>query len=421
MLERLALCLRNLGRHGWRTRIIVFIAFFGAFLSFVFENLVEDIAVKQSDMFARGTAGHFRIVHRDVETRNSFGYYHCEPADMLQPGQVESIQAFLAAQPEVSGCEERIVFFGVLYGDQDEEHGFAAMAMDLERFDRNFTDLFYAQGRPVARGQADVCAASWYDYEENKTVAVGSSYVMLLPSPDGGFVDRLVTVQGGIDFKSLPRENMGFGGLYFDLEAFRSMAGYAQASATEVIGFLKDARSEKAVLARLRGFLAERHPELQAVSWRYYAPIFGEIVLGFSVALRFVEAVLLAICILLVVKLTSFAVLERYGEIGTMRAIGFSRADIVFQFTLEGFLAIAAGVAAGFAAGAVLIAVLHRTGVPNTLTFFQYVIGRGFNPSFHPAKILRAAAVFLSVAVLAPLLPALGGGRLPIVRALERR
>jgi hypothetical protein len=71
--------------------------------------------------------------------------------------------------------------------------------------------------------------------------------------------------------------------------------------------------------------------------------------------------------------------------------------------------------------GAALIAVLHRTGVPNTLTFFQYVIGRGFNPSFHPAKILRAAAVFTGVAVLAPLLPALGGGRLPIVRALERR
>jgi ABC-type lipoprotein release transport system permease subunit len=293
--------------------------------------------------------------------------------------------------------------------------------MDMERFDRNFTDLFYAHGRPVARGQADVCAASWYDYEEHKTVRVGSSYVMLLPSPDGGYVDRLVTVQGGIDFKSLPRENLGFGGLYFDLQAFRAMAGYTEASATEVIGFLKDARSEKSVLARLRAFLAERHPDLVAVSWRYYAPIFGEIVLGFSVALRFVEAVLLAICILLVVKLTAFAVLERYGEIGTLRAIGFGRADIVFQFTLEGFLAIATGVAAGFAAGAALIAVLHSTGIHNSLIFFQYVIGRGFFPSFHPPKILRAAAVFLAVALLAPLLPALAGGRLPIVRALERR
>jgi putative ABC transport system permease protein len=420
-VERLGLCLRNLGRHGWRTRIILFIAFFGAFLTFLFENLVEDIAVKQSDMFARGSTGHFRILHREVETRNSFGYYYCEPANMLQPGQIESLKAFLAAQPEVSGCEERVVFSGVLYGEQDEEHGFAAVAMDMQHFDRNFTDLFYDRGRPLSRAGADACAASWYEYEEQKTVRVGSSYVMLLPSPDGGYTDRLVTVQGGIDFKSLPREHLGFGGLFFDLEAFRSMAGYKRAVATEVIGFLKDARSERRLLARLRAFLAAEHPELQAVSWRYYAPIFGEIVVGFSAALRFVEVVLLAICILLVVKLTAFAVLERYGEIGTLRAIGFGRADVVFQFTLEGFLAIAAGVAAGFAAGAALIAVLHATGVHNSLTFFQYVIGKGFHPSFHPSRILRAAAVYLAVAVLAPLFPALGGGRLPIVRALERR
>ncbi len=420
-MERLALCLRNLGRHGWRTRIILFIAFFGAFLTFVFENLIEDLAVKQSDMFARGAAGHFRVLHRDVETRNSFGYYYCEPADLLAPEQVESVKSFLSAQPEVSGCEERIVFFGVLYGAQDEEHGFPGLAMDMEHFDRNFTDLFYARGRPLPHGQEDLCAASWYEYEESKTVAVGSSYVMLLPSPDGGYLDRLVTVQGGIDFKSLPRENLGFGGMYFDLQAFRAMAGYSRASATEVIGFLKDARSERPLLERLRRFLAAEHPDLQAVSWRYYAPIFGEIVLGFSVALKFVEAILLGICVLLVIKLTSFAVMERYGEIGTMRAMGFGRADIVFQFTLEGFLAIAAGVAVGFAVGAALIAVLHRTGIANSLTFFQYVIGRGFYPSFHPPKIMRVAAVFLAVAVLAPLLPALGGGRLPIVRALERR
>jgi len=421
MLERLALCLRNLGRHGWRTRIILFIAFFGAFLTFVFENLVEDLAAKQSDMFARGAAGHFRVLDRDVETRNSFGYYYCEPADMLDPAQVGSVKAFLAAQPEVSGCEERIVFYGALYGDQDEEHGLTGLAMDMEHYDRNFTDLYFARGRPLRRGQLDVCAASWYEYEEEKSVAVGSSYVMLLPSPDGGYVDRLVAVQGGIDFKSLPRESMGFGGLYFDLQAFRAMAGYEREAATEVVGFLKDPREEKRVLENIRRFLAAEHPELQVVSWRYYAPIFGEIVLGFAAALRFVEAVLLAICILLVVKLTSFAVLERYGEIGTLRAIGFGRADIVFQFTLEGFLAIAAGAAAGFAAAAVLIAVLHRTGIANSLTFFQYLIGRSFYPSFHPLKILRVAAVFLAVAVLAPLLPALGGGRLPIVRALERR
>ena len=69
-MERLGLCLKNLGRHGWRTRVILLIAMFGAFLAFVSENVIEDVSRKQSDMFGRASTGHFRIVaseHRDGE------------------------------------------------------------------------------------------------------------------------------------------------------------------------------------------------------------------------------------------------------------------------------------------------------------------------------------------------------------------
>jgi len=38
-MERLQLCIKNLGRHGWRTRILLLIALFGSFLTFLFENI----------------------------------------------------------------------------------------------------------------------------------------------------------------------------------------------------------------------------------------------------------------------------------------------------------------------------------------------------------------------------------------------
>ncbi len=136
----------------------------------------------------------------------------------------------------------------------------------------------------------------------------------------------------------------------------------------------------------------------------------SEIVVGFDVMMKIVEAILILICVLLVVKLTTFSIIERYSEIGTMRALGFTRADITWQFALEGFLVIAAGAPAGALLGALLIAVLHATGVRNSLTFFEYVIGDGFKPSFHAAKIAGVAAVFAAVAVFAPLFPAIRGG-----------
>jgi hypothetical protein len=420
-MERLQLCLKNLGRHGWRTRIILFIALLGSFLSFLCENMIEDISRKQSEMFGRAFAGHFRVVAKDVEMRNTFGYYHYEPEDMLQPAEIASVLRYLAGLPEVNGAQERIMFNGLLFGANDAEKGFYGIAMDMASYDRNFTDLYYARGVPLVAGEADTCAASWYEYQRDKIVEIGGRYVFLLPNRQGEFVDRALTVAGGIDYRTMPKDTVGLAGMYFDLAGFRSLVGYTQPLASEVVGFLHDARTADSVLPRISAFLQHNHPRLKVVSWREYAPIFAEIVLGFDVMLKALEGILLAICVLLVVKLTTFSIIERYSEIGTLRALGFSRADITFQFALEGFMIIGAGALLGFLLGAGVIAALHATGIRNGLTFFNFIIGSGFRPEFHAVKILAVSLVFLAVAILAPLFPAIQGGRLSILKTLEKR
>ena len=420
-MERLQLCLKNLGRHGWRTRVLLLIALFGAFLTFLFENISEDISRKQSDMFGRSFSGHFRVLGKDIETKNTFGYYHYEPEEMLQPEEIASVKQFLAGLPEVSGSQERIMFSGLLFGANDAEKGFQGVAMEMATFDRNFTDLYYAKGFRLQSGETGACAATWMDYERDKTVDVGGRYVFLLPNREGEFVDRFVTVKGGIDFRTMPKNDIGFSGLYFDLDGFRTLVGYTQPLASEVVGFLRDARTANEVLPRIGDWLRENHPRLKVVSWREYAPIFAEIVLGFDVMMKAVESILLAICVLLVVKLTTFSIIERYSEIGTMRALGFARWDITLQFALEGFLIIASGAILGFLLSAGVIAFFHATGVRNSLTFFAYVIGDGFRPSLHAAKIVLVGGIFLAVAVLAPLFPAIRGGRLSILTTLEKR
>ena len=420
-MERLSLCLRNLGRHAWRTRIILLIALLGAFLTFMFENLVEDLSRNQSDMFGRAFSGHFLVLDRDIETKNTFGFYFCKPEQMLGPGEVSRVRMFLAGLPEVSGTQERIVFSGLYYGEKDAEHGFRGVAMDMAQYNRNFTDLYYARGVPLGGGQQDACAPTWYEYQREKNLEIGKSYVFLLPNREGEFVDRALLAKGGIDYRSMPKDAIGMSSIFFDLAGFRAAVGYQEPLSTEVVGFLKDARTSGRVLPRIQAWLDVHEPRLRVVSWREYAPIFAEIVLGFDVAMKAVEAILLAICVLLVVKLTTFSIIERYSEIGTLRAIGFSRSDITLQFTLEGFLAIAAGAAAGFLLAAGAIGLLHATGIRNHSIFWSYMIGSGFRPDFHASKILRVVGAFLAVAVLAPLFPAIRGGRLSILRTLEKR
>jgi putative ABC transport system permease protein len=422
-MERLKFCLKNIGRNGWRNRIIFMIALIAAFLTFFFENFIEDVSRAQSDMFSRSVLGHFRILNTNINVKNSFGYYYCQPEELLRPEEIVGIKKFLSGVQGISGYEERIIFYGLLYGDSDEEKGFQGTAMDMGTFDHNFTDLFYAKGKPVKPGEENTCAASWFlsELQDTKILDVGEQYVFLLPNENGEYVDRAVTVKGGIDYHTMPKQDMGFGNLFFDLNSFRSITGFNEPKASEIVGFLMDARQEAYVLEKIKNFLKVEYPHLQVVSWRIYAPLFAEVVIGFDFLMKALEAILLAICILLVVKLTSFSIMERFNEIGTMRAIGFSRADIVFQFTLEGFLTIASGLLIGFLLGALVISMLHRTGIQSDISFLAYVMGRGFKPSFYPKKILFLSLVFFIVSIIAPLLPAIWGGRLSILKALEKQ
>jgi putative ABC transport system permease protein len=214
---------------------------------------------------------------------------------------------------------------------------------------------------------------------------------------------------------------MGLNALYFDLAGYRAAVGYDEPVASEIIGFLSDSREMGRVLPKIEAFLAANDPGLKVVSWQEYAPIMSEMVIGFDAMMKAIETILIAICVLLVFKLTTFSIIERYSEIGTMRALGFTRTDITLQFAVEGFLVITAGAAAGFLLGAGLIALLNATGVRNSMTLFQYFIGYGFKPTFHADKTMAVAAAFAAVAVLAPLVPAIRGGRLSILKTLEKR
>ena len=291
-------------------------------------------------MFGRASTGFpdRRLEHRDGE---HLRLLPTKPEEMLKPDEIASVKAFLAKQPEVTGSRERIVFAGCCTA--------RAIGARIRRHRDGHGDLrsrlhrsLLCERLQVGTGEADACAASWYEYEQEKYVDVGSRYVFLLPNREGEFVDRFITVKGGIDFRTMPKTR------WASARSTSIWTASAQRSATRKPTPPRSSASSP-TRARRQGpaaggrFLAKEHPRLKVVSWREYAPIMSEIVVGFDVMMKSIEAILILICVLLVVKLTTFSIIERYSEIGTMRALGFTRTDITWQFALEGFLVVAAG------------------------------------------------------------------------------
>jgi len=111
---------------------------------------------------------------------------------------------------------------------------------------------------------------------------------------------------------------------------------------------------------------------------------------------------------------TMYAIVAaRTREIGTLRAVGFSRSSILFSFVVESsFLALVGG-----AIGCLLAFPMHgfSTGTGQTQSFSEIAFAFRITP-----EILGVAMMFaLIMGVVGGLLPALRGARLPIASSLR--
>jgi ABC-type lipoprotein release transport system permease subunit len=107
-------------------------------------------------------------------------------------------------------------------------------------------------------------------------------------------------------------------------------------------------------------------------------------------------------------------VASRTREIGTLRAIGFSRRAILFSFVVESALL---GLAGGIL-GCVVASALHgyATGTSNLQTFSEVA----FAFRLTPAIVATSVGFALTMGVLGGLLPAVRAARLPIATAMRQ-
>jgi putative ABC transport system permease protein len=137
---------------------------------------------------------------------------------------------------------------------------------------------------------------------------------------------------------------------------------------------------------------------------------------GLSVVLI---AILIAIIIIGIMNTMWIAIRERTREIGTLRAIGMHRIEVLWMFLLEsimlGLFATVAGAAAGAGIAAGLNALhLH---VPTGLQFF--LMSPYLHISVHGSLLIGSVITITVVTALAALYPSLRAARLPPVVAMS--
>ncbi len=135
----------------------------------------------------------------------------------------------------------------------------------------------------------------------------------------------------------------------------------------------------------------------------------------------FLIAILMVIIIVGITNTTWIAVRERTQEIGTLRAIGMGRGQVLLMFLLEAAILGFVATGVGALAGAGLAGLLNVVEIPiNSQAMRAVLMSDELRMAIQPGLMLRAVAIFTFFTTFAALWPALRAARMQPVTAIHR-
>ena len=178
---------------------------------------------------------------------------------------------------------------------------------------------------------------------------------------------------------------------------------------------LNDKRQTDAVKVEV-GKIAPTGTEVRA--WHELAVFFQQVVNFCSVQSGVTETVVMLLALLAIANTVGMSITERIGEIGTVRALGDTRLDIVTQFLLEGLTLGILGALFGAVLG--ILAALFINWLKIPVFFPGASVPSLIIVDILPYTIIRAMIMTCVMAIIATLIPAITASRLKITDALKR-
>jgi ABC-type lipoprotein release transport system permease subunit len=129
--------------------------------------------------------------------------------------------------------------------------------------------------------------------------------------------------------------------------------------------------------------------------------------------------VLMVIVAVGIVNTLAIAIRERTREIGTLRAIGMQRSQVLRLTLLEAFLLGLAGAAMGALAGGAIGAALNAAGIELPETMQYFLLQRNLHLAIHPGQVAAYVAFVTGLTTAAAAWPSVYAARLRPVTAMH--
>jgi putative ABC transport system permease protein len=409
---------RNLTRNKRRTFFTILAIAVGV-LSLVFaRSYIKGIINTANEAMIKTEIGHVKIAHKEYLR-----------LDRIMPKEhlvrdLSALRTGLTAMPGIVSMNERIKFHVLLsHGDINEPA--VAVGFEPEQEDKNMElSKTIVEGGYFGNSHQGLDLIIGKKLAEKMKVTVNDE--LLLVTTDVNYSTY------ALPFKVIGIFDTGFGAMdkhlvYIPLPKAQEMLDCGDA-AHEVLVFIKDPAKSWETCEKIEGILSPKDPDhsIQAIPWQkddliqFLPTVSGiwDIIIG----------VIMFIVALVILNTMLMAVMERYHEIGVIKALGFKNREIFGMILVEALYLGCIGAVIGGILGGTLSALVEKTGIDlNQMTGGMMdkidipvpFLGKIIYPDFTLAILIGAMVFGILVALIAVLYPAFKSSKMLPVEAFR--
>lgn len=405
ILKIISIAFRNLWRNKRRSSItfgsiiIACIALLlaGGYINYTFWGLREQTI--HSDL------GHLQIYKKGYLEQNATNPY----AFLLNNQDYDQVVSVLKDDSMVQVITRRLEFTG-LASNGEKNVVFLGTGVEPAKEEKIGTAIYLIKGHEL-REKDQFGIAIGKNLAESLGLTVGDSITLLTTTVYGSI--------NAIDFNIINIFSTGI--KEFDERAIRINLPTAQSLLDTrdickiVIGLYKT-EDTKTIYNLLKTKLDKNNFDI--LEWLDMAQFYKSTVNLFSGFFNFFKVIIFIIVTLSILNTLTMSVMERTVEIGTMRAIGTKKRNIMFLFLTEGFLIGGLGAFFGIIAGIVLAQIINFCGgvpmpaPPGHTTSYSILI------KINMDLIVTAFVVSVLAALISTIFPVLRAVRMKVVDAL---
>jgi putative ABC transport system permease protein len=405
-MTHLKLAFKNTLRNRARSLITLAAVAFGCITLIVSGGLMVDGLTQLREGLIEGSIGHMQISKKGYFERGA-----ARPFDfsIAHPDEVVSL---VSAVPGVRYAAPRLRFYGMLSAD-DTTISFVGEGVDPAK------ERELSSGMAIVKGQ-NLAADAPHDVilgaglARAVEVAVGAPAVLVANSKEGAVNAMDVSVRGLFATGS---KELDDNGLRLPLAAAQRLLH--SNTADTIVVLLDRTDSTDKVKAVLEARFRERGWALEIKPWYEMADFYKKAEAFFEREFVILFVVIGTVVVLGVFNTLNMSVLERVGEIGTMMALGYRRADVALVFIAEGALLGVLGGLLGLASGYLAARMISAVGIPlppppgRSVAVVSRVM-------IVPALFWLSFLLSAVTALISSVYPALRASRLEIAEALRQ-